>query len=59
MGSPPSSTNVMVPHVSHVFFAFDPSHSLSVVSSISRSKKFKKATNKGCDWSEDATIFLL
>jgi hypothetical protein len=28
MGSPPSSTNVMVPHVSHVFFAFDPSHSL-------------------------------
>jgi hypothetical protein len=56
MGSPPPSTNVMVPHV---LFAFDPSHSLSVVSNISRSKKFNKATNKGCDWNEDATIFLL
>jgi hypothetical protein len=22
-------------------------------------KKFKKATNKSCDWSEDATTFLL
>ncbi len=59
MDSPPSSSNAMAPHVSHVLFASDPLHSLSVVSGISRSIKFKKATNKGCDWSEDATTFLL
>ncbi len=32
---------------------------LSVVFSTSNIEKFKKATNKSCDWSEDATSCLL
>jgi hypothetical protein len=59
MDSPPSSSNAMVPHVPHMPLAFDLSSPLSFVSNISRPEKFKKATNKGCDWSEDATTFLL
>jgi hypothetical protein len=45
------SNNAMVSHVIHV--------PLSVVSSISRSKKLLKATKKGRDRSEDATSLLL
>jgi len=51
MNSPPMSNNAIVSHAIHV--------PLSVVSSISSSEKLQKATNKGRDWSEDATSLLL
>ncbi len=51
MNSPPMSNNAMVSHVIHM--------PLSVVPSISCSEKLQKATNKGRDWSEDATSLLL
>ncbi len=51
MNSPPMSNNAIVSHAIHV--------PLSVVSSILSSEKLQKATNKGRDWSEDATSLLL
>ncbi len=47
-------------HVEKLVQEIDAPHApLSVVFSTSHIEKFKKATNKSCDWSEDATSCLL